>query len=189
LNKKWHLCNEPYDYAPALVQRSFASPATFELEQNFPNPFNANTTIEFALPRSGHARLEIYNLYGQLVDVIADGPSTDMGELALGRNLLAAFMPWGGYNFEDAILISEKVVKEDYFTSVHIEEFECIARDTKLGPEEITRDIYNVGEEALKDLDESGIIRIGAEVRPGDILVEITASASKDSEQNDKIDA
>jgi DNA-directed RNA polymerase subunit beta len=104
-------------------------------------------------------------------DVIADGPSTDMGELALGRNVVVAFMPWGGYNFEDSILISERVVKEDLFTSVHIEEFECIARDTKLGPEEITRDIPNVGEEALKDLDASGIIRIGAEVRPGDILV------------------
>ncbi|MBI4515073.1 MAG: DNA-directed RNA polymerase subunit beta [Deltaproteobacteria bacterium] len=104
-------------------------------------------------------------------DVIADGASTEMGELALGRNIRVAFMPWGGYNFEDAILISERVVKDDYFTSVHIEEFECVARDTKLGPEEITRDIPNVGEEALKDLDESGIIRIGAEVRPGDILV------------------
>ena len=104
-------------------------------------------------------------------DVIADGPSTDMGELALGRNVLVAFMPWGGYNFEDSILISERVVKEDLFTSVHIEEFECVARDTKLGPEEITRDIPNVGEEALKDLDASGIIRIGAEVQPGDILV------------------
>jgi DNA-directed RNA polymerase subunit beta len=104
-------------------------------------------------------------------DVLADGPSTDVGELALGRNVLVAFMPWGGYNFEDSILISERVVKEDLFTSVHIEEFECVARDTKLGPEEITRDIPNVGEEALKDLDSSGIIRIGAEVRPGDILV------------------
>jgi DNA-directed RNA polymerase subunit beta len=104
-------------------------------------------------------------------DVLADGPSTEMGELALGRNVLVAFMPWGGYNFEDSILISERVVKEDLFTSVHIEEFECIARDTKLGPEEITRDIPNVGEEALKDLDTSGIIRIGAEVKPGDILV------------------
>jgi DNA-directed RNA polymerase subunit beta len=104
-------------------------------------------------------------------EVIADGSSTEMGELALGRNVLVAFMPWGGYNFEDSILISERVVKEDCFTSVHIEEFECVARDTKLGPEEITRDIPNVGEEALKDLDESGIIRIGAEVRPGDILV------------------
>ena len=104
-------------------------------------------------------------------DVIADGPSTEMGELALGRNVLVAFMPWGGYNFEDSILITERVVKEDLFTSVHIEEFECVARDTKLGPEEITRDIPNVGEEALKDLDESGIIRIGAEVQPGDILV------------------
>ena len=104
-------------------------------------------------------------------DVIADGSSTEMGELALGRNVLVAFMPWGGYNFEDSILISERVVKEDFFTSVHIEEFECVARDTKLGPEEITRDIPNVGEDALKDLDESGIIRIGAEVRPGDILI------------------
>ena len=104
-------------------------------------------------------------------DVIADGPSTDMGELALGRNVLVAFMPWGGYNFEDSILISERVVKDDFFTSIHIEEFECVARDTKLGPEEITRDIPNVGDEALKDLDESGIIRIGAEVKPGDILV------------------
>ncbi len=104
-------------------------------------------------------------------DVIADGSSTDVGELALGRNVLVAFMPWGGYNFEDSILISERVVKDDFFTSVHIEEFECVARDTKLGPEEITRDIPNVGEDALRDLDESGIIRIGAEVRPGDILI------------------
>jgi len=103
--------------------------------------------------------------------VIADGPSTDHGELALGRNVLVAFMPWEGYNYEDAILISEKLVKEDYFTSIHIEEYEADARDTKLGPEEITRDIPNVGEDVLKDLDERGIIRIGAEVRPGDILV------------------
>jgi len=103
--------------------------------------------------------------------VIADGPSTDLGELALGRNILVAFMPWEGYNYEDAILISEKAVKEDYFTSIHIEEYECDARDTKLGPEEITRDIPNVGEEILKDLDDRGIIRVGAEVRPGDILV------------------
>lgn len=103
--------------------------------------------------------------------IIADGPATDMGELALGRNVLVAFMPWGGYNFEDAILISEKLVKKDTFTSIHIEEFEMEARDTKLGKEEITRDIPNVSEEALKDLDESGIIRIGAEVKPGDILV------------------
>ncbi len=104
-------------------------------------------------------------------DVLADGPSTDMGELALGRNVLVAFMPWRGYNFEDAILISEKMVKEDYFTSIHIEEFEIEARDTKLGPEEITRDIPNVSEGALKDLDEAGIIRIGATVKAGDILV------------------
>ncbi len=102
--------------------------------------------------------------------VIADGPATYQGELALGRNMLVAFMPWRGYNFEDAILISEKVVKEDIYTSVHIEEFELEARDTKLGPEEITRDIPNVREEALRDLDENGIIRIGAEVKPGDIL-------------------
>ncbi|MEE8242769.1 MAG: DNA-directed RNA polymerase subunit beta [candidate division NC10 bacterium] len=103
--------------------------------------------------------------------VIADGPATHNGELALGQNVLVAFMPWGGYNFEDAILISERLVKDDRYTSIHIEEFEIEARDTKLGKEEITRDIPNVGEEALKDLDESGIIRIGAEVRPGDILI------------------
>ena len=104
-------------------------------------------------------------------DVIADGHSTDRGELAIGRNVLVAFMPWGGYNFEDSILINERLVKEDVFTSVHIEEFEVMARDIKLGKEEITRDIPNVGEDALKDLDESGIVRIGAEVVPGDILV------------------
>lgn len=104
-------------------------------------------------------------------DIIADGPSTDQGELALGRNTLIAFMPWEGYNYEDAILISEKLVKEDAFTSIHIEEHEAEARDTKLGPEEITRDIPNVGESALKNLDERGIIRIGAEVKEGDILV------------------
>ncbi len=104
-------------------------------------------------------------------DVIADGPATETGELALGQNVVVAFMPWQGYNFEDSILISERILKEDIFTSIHIEEFECIARDTKLGKEEITRDIPNVGEEALKDLDESGIIRIGAEVKPGDMLV------------------
>jgi len=104
-------------------------------------------------------------------DVIADGPACETGELALGQNIVVAFMPWQGYNFEDSILISENIVKNDVFTSIHIEEFECIARDTKLGKEEITRDIPNVGEEALKDLDESGIIRIGAEVKPGDILV------------------
>ncbi|MDA2918116.1 DNA-directed RNA polymerase subunit beta, partial [Desulfobacterota bacterium AH_259_B03_O07] len=103
--------------------------------------------------------------------VIADGPSTNYGELALGQNVLVAFMPWGGYNFEDAILISERLVKEDKFTSIHIEEFECISRETKLGREEITRDIPNAGDEALGNLDESGIIRIGAEVKPGDILV------------------
>src|SRR5882762_7709178 len=103
--------------------------------------------------------------------VLADGPAIDHGELALGKNILVAFMPWGGYNFEDAILLSEKLVREDAFTSIHIEEFEVEARDTKLGKEDITRDIPNVGEEALRDLDESGIIRIGAEVKPGNILV------------------
>ncbi|NVJ51477.1 MAG: DNA-directed RNA polymerase subunit beta [Gammaproteobacteria bacterium] len=104
-------------------------------------------------------------------DVLADGPSTDLGELALGQNLLVAFMPWNGYNFEDSILISERVVEEDRFTSIHIQELTCIARDTKLGPEEITADIPNVGESALSKLDEAGIVYIGAEVKPGDILV------------------
>jgi DNA-directed RNA polymerase subunit beta len=104
-------------------------------------------------------------------DVIADGPSTDLGELALGKNVLVAFMPWNGYNYEDSILISERIVKDDVFTSIHIEEYEVMARDTKLGPEEITRDIPNVGEEALRNLDEAGIVYIGAEVGPGDILV------------------
>jgi DNA-directed RNA polymerase subunit beta len=111
---------------------------------------------------------------GDLVEkgqIIADGPATSMGELALGKNVMVAFMPWGGYNFEDSILVSERLIKEDVFTSTHIEEFEVMARDTKLGKEEITRDIPNVGEEALSNLDESGIIRLGSEVRPGDILV------------------
>jgi DNA-directed RNA polymerase subunit beta len=104
-------------------------------------------------------------------DIVGDGPSTQFGELALGRNVLVAFMPWNGYNFEDSILISERIVRDDVFTSIHIEEFEVMARDTKLGQEEITRDIPNVGEEALKNLDEAGIVYIGAEVKPGDILV------------------
>jgi DNA-directed RNA polymerase subunit beta len=103
-------------------------------------------------------------------DIIADGPSTDLGDLALGQNVLVAFMPWNGYNFEDSILLSERIVKDDVFTSIHIEEFDVMARDTKLGPEEITRDIPNVGEESLKNLDEAGIVYIGAEVNPGDIL-------------------
>jgi DNA-directed RNA polymerase subunit beta len=107
----------------------------------------------------------------QAGDIIADGPSTDLGDLALGKNVLVAFMPWMGYNFEDSILLSERVVSEDVFTSIHIEEFEVMARDTKLGPEEITRDIPNVSEEALRNLDEAGIVYIGAEVNPGDILV------------------
>jgi DNA-directed RNA polymerase subunit beta len=104
-------------------------------------------------------------------EVVADGPCTDMGELALGRNVVVAFMPWNGYNYEDSILISERILKDDVFTSIHIEEYEVAARDTKLGPEEITRDIPNVGEEALRNLDEAGIVYIGAEVQPGDILV------------------
>jgi len=104
-------------------------------------------------------------------DTIADGPSTEFGELALGRNALVAFMPWNGYNYEDSILISERIVKDDVFTSIHIDEFEVMARDTKLGPEDITRDIPNVGEEALRNLDEAGIVYVGAEVEPGDILV------------------
>ena len=106
----------------------------------------------------------------ELGEIIADGPSTQFGELALGRNVLVAFMPWNGYNYEDSILISERIVKDDVFTSIHIEEFEVMARDTKLGPEDITRDIPNVGEEALRNLDEAGIVYIGAEVEPGDIL-------------------
>src|SRR5262245_17701482 len=104
-------------------------------------------------------------------DIIADGPSTDLGDLALGQNVLVAFMPWNGYNFEDSILLSEGIVRDDVFTSIHIERSDVMARDTKLGPEEITRDIPNVGEEALKNLDEAGIVYIGAEVKPGDILV------------------
>ncbi|MCB9981924.1 MAG: DNA-directed RNA polymerase subunit beta, partial [Rhodospirillales bacterium] len=104
-------------------------------------------------------------------DIIADGPSTDMGELALGKNILVAFMPWNGYNYEDSILVSERIVRDDVYTSIHLEEFEVMARDTKLGTEEITRDIPNVGEEALRHLDEAGIVHIGAEVGPGDILV------------------
>ncbi len=107
----------------------------------------------------------------QAGDIIADGPSTDLGELALGRNILVAFMPWNGYNFEDSILISERIVRDDVYTSLHLEEFSIMARDTKLGPEEITRDIPNVGEEALRNLDEAGIVAVGAEVHSGDILV------------------
>lgn len=103
--------------------------------------------------------------------VVADGPSTDQGELAIGRNVVVAFMPWNGYNYEDSILISERIHRDDVFTSIHIDEYEVAARDTKLGPEEITRDIPNVGEEALRNLDEAGIVYIGAEVGPGDILV------------------
>src|SRR5207253_3248967 len=104
-------------------------------------------------------------------DILADGPAIDNGEMALGRNVLVAFMPWEGYNFEDAILLSERVVKEDLYTSIHIEEYESEARETKLGPEEITRDIPNVADDALRNLDERGIVYIGAEVQQGDILV------------------
>ena len=110
---------------------------------------------------------------GNLVEkgqIIADGPATAMGELALGKNVMVAFMPWGGYNFEDSILVSERLIRDDVFTSIHIEEFEVMARDTKLGKEEITRDIPNVGEDALGNLDDSGIVWLGSEVRPGDIL-------------------
>ena len=103
-------------------------------------------------------------------DALADGPATKDGEMALGKNMLVAFSTWEGYNYEDAILLNERLVQEDVFTSIHIEEYDCECRDTKLGAEEITRDIPNVGDDALKDLDENGIIRIGAEVRPGDIL-------------------
>ena len=104
-------------------------------------------------------------------EIIADGPATEKGELALGKNVTVAFMPWGGYNFEDSILVSERLVRDGTYTSVHIEEFEVVARDTKLGKEEITRDIPNVGDDALRNLDDSGIIRLGAEVVQGDILV------------------
>src|SRR5699024_4668574 len=104
-------------------------------------------------------------------DIMADGPSMEDGEMALGQNILVAFMTWEGYNYEDAVIMNERLVKDDVYTSIHIEEYESEARDTKLGPEEITREIPNVGEDALKDLDERGIIRIGAEVRDGDILV------------------
>ena len=104
-------------------------------------------------------------------EILADGPSMEQGELALGRNVLVAFMTWDGYNYEDAIIMSERLVKDDVYTSIHIEEYESESRDTKLGPEEITRDIPNVGEDALRNLDERGIIRIGAEVKDGDLLV------------------
>ncbi len=159
------------------------------------NRIIVRATLRASEKKSGHAlsEVDIYNLVkyrrsnqntcinqvpivskGERVrkgEVIADGASTDRGELALGQNITVAFMPWGGFNYEDSILISERMVREEVFTSIHIEELECVARDTKLGPEEITRDIPNVGDIALKDLDESGIIRIGAEVVPGDILV------------------
>jgi DNA-directed RNA polymerase subunit beta len=128
---------------------------------------------------------------GQLLkagDVIADGPSTDKGEIALGKNVLIGFMTWEGYNYEDAVLINEKLVRDDVFTSIHIEEYEVEARDTKLGPEEITRDIPGLGEDMLKDLDERGIIRIGAEVRSGDILVgKITPKGETEQTSEEKL--
>ncbi len=121
-------------------------------------------------------------------DVIADSSSTDQGQLALGQNVVVAFMSWEGYNFEDAILVSEQMVHQDKFTSIHIEKHEIEARDTKLGPEEITRDIPNVGEDVLKDLDEEGIIRVGAEVGPGDILVgKITPKGETDLTPEEKL--
>ena len=121
-------------------------------------------------------------------EIIADGPATSKGELALGKNILVAFMPWQGYNFEDAIIMSERVVKQDKFTSVHIEEHEIMARDTKLGEEDITRDIPNVGDEALRNLDEAGIIYIGAEVKAGDILVgKITPKAHSTVSPEEKL--
>ena len=146
-----------------------------EPRENYPRGCDTYTLQKFKRSNQGTCMNQrpIVKKWQKVIagETIADGPSTDLGELALGRNILVAFMPWEGYNYEDAILLSEKAVKEDVFTSIHIEEYESEARDTKLGPEEITRDIPNVGEEALKDLDERGIIRIGAEVRAGDILV------------------
>ncbi|HEY3347305.1 MAG TPA: DNA-directed RNA polymerase subunit beta, partial [Nitrospirota bacterium] len=146
-----------------------------EITSKNPAPIDVHTLIKFYRSNQNTCiNQKPIVAVGQKVergDVLADGPSTEGGELALGQNVLVAFMPWNGYNYEDAILISEKLVKEDRYTSIHIEEFEIEARDTKLGPEEITRDIPNVGEEALKNLDDSGIIRIGAEVKAGDILV------------------
>ena len=131
---------------------------------------------KFAPLQPGHTCINQHPIVkeGEMVkkgQVIADGPSTDEGEISLGRNVLIGFMTWEGYNYEDAVLISERLVKDDVYTSIHIEEYESEARDTKLGPEEITRDIPGVGEDALRDLDERGIIRIGAEVRANDILV------------------
>ena len=121
-------------------------------------------------------------------DIIADGPATKLGELALGKNVTVAFMPWQGYNFEDSILISERCVTDDVFTSVHIEEYESMARDTKLGAEEITRDIPNVSEESLRNLDESGIVYVGAEVKPGDILVgKVTPKSETSSSPEEKL--
>ena len=121
-------------------------------------------------------------------DIIADGPSTKLGELALGKNVTVAFMPWNGYNFEDSILISERCVTDDVFTSIHIEEYEVMARDTKLGEEDITRDIPNVNEDSLKNLDESGIVYIGAEVKPGDILVgKVTPKSETSSSPEEKL--
>src|SRR5260370_3935017 len=133
--------------------------------------WNRQRSTTWISPRNSQKPIVVKGQKVKKGQVIADGPNTEEGELALGRNVLVAFMPWNGYNFEDAILISEKVVKEDIYTSIHIDEFEIGARDTKLGPEEITRDIPNVSEEALRNLGSDGVIRVGAEVKPGDILV------------------
>ena len=132
---------------------------------------SSSSSARTRIPASTRSRWSAWATASRQGQVLADGPCTDRGELALGRNVLVAFVPWRGYNFEDAILVSEKLVKEDYYTSIHIEEYEIEARDTKLGPEEITRDIPNISEMFLRNLDESGVIRIGATVRPGDILV------------------
>ena len=121
-------------------------------------------------------------------DVLADGPSTDKGEIALGKNALIGFMTWEGYNYEDAVLLNERLVRDDVYTSIHIEEYESEARDTKLGPEEITRDVPNVGEDALRDLDERGIIRVGAHIQPGDILIgKITPKGESDPTPEEKL--
>ena len=143
------------------IRRSPASTSTGCASSSAPTRTPASTSVRWCT----------WATRSKAGEIIADGPSTDLGDLALGKNVLVAFMPWMGYNFEDSILLSERVVSDDIFTSIHIEEFEVMARDTKLGPEEITRDIPNVSEEALKNLDEAGIVYIGAEVNPGDILV------------------
>ncbi len=163
---------------PGLVVESEASRIVLKHEEddsNTDNPVTIYNLQKFVRSNQNtcfnHRPLVKKGDYVGVGEIIADGPATDNGELALGKNVTVAFMPWGGYNFEDSILVSERLVRDGVFTSIHIEEFEVVARDTKLGKEEITRDIPNVGEEALRNLDDSGIIRLGAEVKPGDILV------------------